>query len=363
MQAPNCTTPFRQGPTHEQLLRKEQLRQYPQLHPESPIVADGFRPRIGVEYGCGDMSCADCYEPITTPTAHLVPCPRCGHPAQRVEAPNEESYISCGHCGAMTFGPTGEELTMDEVVELAWDKRHVPLPDEERYGHRTSTPMINPPPCPDFQEALSATEFNAQAKPPVFVCGACRTTDHGPSAMQPNICYECANAWLWGCESRLDPNYTHVDFPHSKPAPACVSWNSRHAVMTTTEALRLALNHGVTEETRPLLLAALEAADKQTSTPTPIEACEAIENIAGWFLSFYNDVMATMPEYAELCGDLNALTYLISEAQREQEKARAALEAADQEALTRAEQLTAARKHAGQTWERWQEERAAGMPF
>jgi len=60
-------------------------------------------------------------------------------------------------------------------------------------------------------------------------------------------------------------------------------------------------------------------------TETLVEAYKTIDEIAGWFQSFYNDVMATAPEYAEICGDLNALTYLLSEAQRHREQARAYL--------------------------------------
>lgn len=33
------------------------------LDPDAPDVPKGLRPRVGVEYGCGDPACRDCYEP------------------------------------------------------------------------------------------------------------------------------------------------------------------------------------------------------------------------------------------------------------------------------------------------------------
>jgi hypothetical protein len=70
----------------------------------------------------------------------------------------------------------------------------------------------------------------------------------------------------------------------------------------------------------------------QAQPPAPdqrlLDACEAIDNIASYFQSLFNDVMATVPEYSELCGDWNALTYLLGEAKAEQEKAKAILAAA-----------------------------------
>ncbi len=45
-------------------------------------------------------------------------------------------------------------------------------------------------------------ERQAQAAPP-FVCGACHTSDYGPSGMQPAICCECVNAWLHGFSDRF----------------------------------------------------------------------------------------------------------------------------------------------------------------
>lgn len=37
---------------------------------------------------------------------YLTACPRCGHPANRYEAPNTETYVSCGHCAGITFDAT-----------------------------------------------------------------------------------------------------------------------------------------------------------------------------------------------------------------------------------------------------------------
>jgi hypothetical protein len=34
-----------------------------QLDPDAPPVPPGLRPRAGVEYGCGEGDCGDCYEP------------------------------------------------------------------------------------------------------------------------------------------------------------------------------------------------------------------------------------------------------------------------------------------------------------
>lgn len=38
--------------------------QYPHLHPDAPAVPKGLQPRPGVEYGCGDPKCRDCYQVI-----------------------------------------------------------------------------------------------------------------------------------------------------------------------------------------------------------------------------------------------------------------------------------------------------------
>lgn len=35
------------------------------LDPDAPLVPKGMRPCVGVEYGCGDPLCRDCYEPMT----------------------------------------------------------------------------------------------------------------------------------------------------------------------------------------------------------------------------------------------------------------------------------------------------------
>lgn len=43
------------------------------------------------------------YRAAEPTTPQLTTCPRCGHPAQREEAPNGETYITCGHCAAIAF--------------------------------------------------------------------------------------------------------------------------------------------------------------------------------------------------------------------------------------------------------------------
>lgn len=35
---------------------------FPQLDQDAPPVPDGLRPRDGVEFGCGNPTCTDCYE-------------------------------------------------------------------------------------------------------------------------------------------------------------------------------------------------------------------------------------------------------------------------------------------------------------
>lgn len=58
-----CTTAFRQV-TREELLRRDQRQRWPRLSPDAPIVPDGLQPCEGVEYGCGDSRCTDCYKPL-----------------------------------------------------------------------------------------------------------------------------------------------------------------------------------------------------------------------------------------------------------------------------------------------------------
>jgi hypothetical protein len=36
-----------------------------ELDPDAPTPPAGLQPKPGVEYGCGDPQCADCYEPAT----------------------------------------------------------------------------------------------------------------------------------------------------------------------------------------------------------------------------------------------------------------------------------------------------------
>jgi len=40
-------------------------RRWPQLEDDSTPVPAGLQPRAGVEFGCGDASCSQCYEPIS----------------------------------------------------------------------------------------------------------------------------------------------------------------------------------------------------------------------------------------------------------------------------------------------------------
>ena len=71
-----------------------------------------------------------------------------------------------------------------------------------------------------------------------FRCGACNTSDYGPSAMQPAVCYECVQAWLEGYSDRLDPRYLALRSPVTGPAqqdggeyePLCEQCRIRPAV-------------------------------------------------------------------------------------------------------------------------------------
>ena len=63
-------------------------------------------------------------------------------------------------------------------------------------------------------------------------------------------------------------------------------------------------------------------------TPETIRLLNMINelaDVASWYQSFHNDVTNTTPEYFELCGDLNAVQYLRSEAEMTYERARALL--------------------------------------
>ena len=37
---------------------------FQQLDEDAPPMPKGLRPKEGVEYGCGELTCSDCYEPI-----------------------------------------------------------------------------------------------------------------------------------------------------------------------------------------------------------------------------------------------------------------------------------------------------------
>lgn len=48
-------------------IRKESITKnafFPHLDQDAPEVPKGLRPRPGVEYGCGQKKCRDCYEVI-----------------------------------------------------------------------------------------------------------------------------------------------------------------------------------------------------------------------------------------------------------------------------------------------------------
>lgn len=40
------------------------MRRFPQLHEDALPVPKGLQPKPGVEYGCGNAACRDCYEPL-----------------------------------------------------------------------------------------------------------------------------------------------------------------------------------------------------------------------------------------------------------------------------------------------------------
>lgn len=42
----------------------EQMKRFPQLDEDAPPVPHGMRPKKGVEMGCGQHECSDCYDPI-----------------------------------------------------------------------------------------------------------------------------------------------------------------------------------------------------------------------------------------------------------------------------------------------------------
>jgi hypothetical protein len=48
-----------------------QLRRWPQLDNDASTVPQGKRPRQGVEYGCGNRFCHDCYEDDPSPAPRL----------------------------------------------------------------------------------------------------------------------------------------------------------------------------------------------------------------------------------------------------------------------------------------------------
>lgn len=99
--------------------------------------------------------------PQEAPAASLTTCPRRGRPAQRVEAPNEESYITCGHCGQITFDQTGEE---DGPIDI---------------------PSV-------FEVDEPDSEFYAQAQPPAPTCCVC--TGPHPTWRCPQIGAELMRA-------------------------------------------------------------------------------------------------------------------------------------------------------------------------
>lgn len=44
--------------------RQNDGRVFPQLDEDAPDVPKGLQPRPGVEYGCGAVTCRECYEVI-----------------------------------------------------------------------------------------------------------------------------------------------------------------------------------------------------------------------------------------------------------------------------------------------------------
>lgn len=44
-------------------MANEKSAEFPQLHEDAPEVSEGLQPKQGVEYGCSEATCHDCYEP------------------------------------------------------------------------------------------------------------------------------------------------------------------------------------------------------------------------------------------------------------------------------------------------------------
>ena len=48
------------------------LLKFTQLDQDAPEVPEGLRPKRGVEYGCGQADCEDCYEPNPSAAEELA---------------------------------------------------------------------------------------------------------------------------------------------------------------------------------------------------------------------------------------------------------------------------------------------------
>jgi len=66
-------------------------------------------------------------------------------------------------------------------------------------------------------------------------------------------------------------------------------------------------------------------ANAVATLPELLTVCEMLIDTAGYFQHFYNDVMSATPEYADRCGDWNALTYLLNASHGNADIARATI--------------------------------------
>lgn len=287
--------------------------------------------------------------------AQLCTCPRCGHPAQHETTPHGEGYITCGHCAAITFDPTADDDPAAGAVYCAVCEGLAAPP-----AYSNGMPLCEA--CAIAQDE-PVSEFYAAAQPPTPAChcGAPATILVREGLTLHDLCDTCFQRDFKGEER-------HTAWEVMEPPP--------HATMDEVVEWAYARRHvPLADEERYTHMHAPAPPEISDEEAIRIEALALLDAGADYC------TVCGLSHRPTQCPEIGALLFRSAPAPLSPVEAlrlainkgvfgestlailRASLEAADEEALIKAEQLASAREHAGQTWETWQEERAAGAPF
>lgn len=262
-------------------------------------------------------------------TTHICTCPVCGSPAQHETTPHGETYITCGHCARITFDATAGEGE-SEYTALAYTGA-AQAPDAMREAVSLVHAMRHVPErSPHYARERAAAGETAACPGHDCECEFCRDVRLLDKAV-----------------ARMKAPSTPIAPP---PCPSCDDKGGCPECDPAQEAL--AEEEVIRIGALAMLESGITACTNCGGRHHPQRCPEIGAALVNWSSAPLSPVEALRLAVTHCVGAVPTML-----------KLRAALDAADEEALIRAEQLAAAREHAGQTWETWQEERAQGSPF